>query len=82
MADNPSLSKHPDLDDWLALSRLRGEDGGPGFAERIRSIDVLVDDLYVVGQHLARHRVIVNRSALDWAVRLDGEHAIGSLNVP
>ena len=71
-----------DLDEWLALSRLRGEDGGPGFAERIRSIDVLVDDLYVVGQHLAQHRVVVNRSALDWAVRLDGEHAIGSLSVP
>lgn len=70
------------LDDWLALSRLRGEDGGPGFAERIRSIDVVVDDLYVIGQHLARHRVLVERSALDWAVRLDGEHAVGSLSVP
>ena len=71
-----------DLDEWLALSRLRGEEGGPGFAERIRSIDVLVDDLHVVGQHLAQHRVIVNRSALDWAVQLSGEHAVGSLSVP
>jgi uncharacterized protein YhdP len=71
-----------DLDEWLALSRLRVEDGGPGFAERIRSIDVVVDDLYVIGQHLAQHRVIVNRSALDWAVQLDGEQAIGSLSVP
>jgi uncharacterized protein (TIGR02099 family) len=70
------------LDDWLALSRLRVEDGGPGFAERIRSIDVVVDDLYVIGQHLAQHRVIVNRSALDWAVQLDGEQAIGFLSVP
>jgi uncharacterized protein (TIGR02099 family) len=70
------------LDDWLALSRLRGADGGPGFAERIRSIDVVVDDLYVIGQHLAQHRVIVERSALDWAVQLEGEHAIGSLSVP
>jgi uncharacterized protein (TIGR02099 family) len=70
------------LDDWLALSRLRGEDGGPGFAERIRSIDVVVDDLHVIGQHLSQHRVIVERSALDWAVRLDGEDAIGSLSVP
>jgi uncharacterized protein (TIGR02099 family) len=71
-----------DLDEWLALSRLRGADGGPGFAERIRSIDVIVDDLYVIGQHLAQHRVVVNRSALDWAVQLDGEHALGSLSVP
>jgi uncharacterized protein (TIGR02099 family) len=70
------------LDDWLALSRLRVQDGGPGFAERVRSIDVIVDDLYVIGQHLAQHRVIVNRSALDWAVQLDGEHATGSLSVP
>jgi uncharacterized protein (TIGR02099 family) len=70
------------LDDWLALSRLQGEDGGPGFAERIRSVDVVVDDLYVIGQHLAQHRVIVERSALDWAVQLEGEQAIGSLSVP
>lgn len=71
-----------DLDDWLALSRLRVNDGGPGFVERIRSIDVIVDDLYVIGQHLAQHRVIVNRSALDWAVQLDGEQAVGSLSIP
>ncbi|MEX2124309.1 MAG: YhdP family protein [Woeseia sp.] len=72
-----------DLDDWLALSRRDdARDGRPGFAERIRSIDLMVDDLYVIGQHLSQHRVIVNRSALDWAVQLDGDQAVGSLTIP
>src|SRR5690606_5802548 len=71
-----------DLGEWLALSQLRGVGDGAGFAERIRSIDVVVDDLYVIGQHLGQHRVVVNRSALDWAVQLDGVHAVGSLNIP
>jgi uncharacterized protein YhdP len=36
----------------------------------------------VIGQHLGRHRLVVNRSALDWAVQLDGEQAVGTLSIP
>jgi uncharacterized protein (TIGR02099 family) len=68
------------FDEWLARARQNGD--GPGYADRIRSIDIVVDDLDVIGQHLSRHRIIVNRSALDWAVKLDGEHAVGSLTIP
>jgi len=68
------------LQDWLSLSR-SGEKK-VGAAERIRSIDLVIDDLYLIGQHLKGHRVRVDRSALDWLVQLDGEDVVGSVFVP
>jgi len=68
------------LENWLNLSR-SGE-GKIGVADRIRSIDVVVDNLYLIGQHLEGHRVRVDRSARDWLVQLDGEDVIGSVFVP
>ena len=68
------------LQDWLSLSR-SGEKK-VGAAARIRSIDLLVEDLYIVGQHLQAHRVKVDRSAQDWLVQLDGEDVVGSVFVP
>ena len=68
------------LDEWLSLSR-SGE-GKMGVADRIRSIDLIVEDLYVIGQHLKAHRVKVDRSAEDWLVQLDGEDVVGSVFVP
>jgi len=68
------------LQDWLSLSR-SGEEK-IGAAERIRSIDLVVDDLYLIGQHLKGHQVRVDRSALDWLVQLDGEDVVGSVFVP
>ena len=54
----------------------------PGLGERIRSIDLTVDDLYAVGQHFSRHRVRLDRGAEEWLIELDGEEAVGSLVVP
>jgi len=68
------------LQDWLSLSR--GGEKKIGIAERIRSIDLVVDDLYLIGQHLKGHHVRVDRSALDWLVQLDGEDVVGSVFVP
>jgi len=68
------------LDDWLSLSR--SGDRKVGAAERIRSIDLVIDDLYAVGQHLQAHRVRVDRSAQDWLVQVDGEDVVGSIFVP
>ena len=68
------------LQDWLSLSR-SGEKK-VGAAARIRSIDLVVDDLYLIGQHLKGHHVRVDRSALDWLVQLDGEDIVGSVFVP
>lgn len=68
------------LQDWLSLSR-SGEKK-VGVAARIRSIDLVVRDMYIVGQHLKAHRVKVDRSAQDWLVQLDGEDVVGSVFVP
>lgn len=68
------------LQDWLDLSR-SGEKN-VGAADRIRSIDVLVEDLYLIGQHLRGHRIKVDRSARDWLVQFDGDDIVGSVFVP
>jgi uncharacterized protein (TIGR02099 family) len=68
------------LEDWLSLSR-SGEEK-VGAAERIRSIDLVVDDLYLIGQHLKGHHVRVDRSALDWLVQFSGDDVFGSVFVP
>lgn len=68
------------LDDWLSLS-LGGEKKTRA-ADRIRSIDLMIDDLYIIGQHLRGHQVRVDRSARDWLVQLEGEDIIGSVFVP
>ena len=68
------------LQDWLNLSR-SGEKS-IGAADRIRSIDLLVEDLYLVGQHLRDHRIRVDRSARDWLVQFDGDDVVGSAFVP
>jgi len=68
------------LDDWLRLSR--GDAARSGTAERIRSIDVNVASLRVLGQHLRDHHVRVDRSARDWLVQVEGDSVTGSLFVP
>ncbi len=68
------------LQEWLDLPKSRGEQQGLG--ERIRSIDMTVDNLFFIGQHLVDHHIRVDRSARDWMVQIDGEDIIGSAVVP
>ncbi len=68
------------LDEWLNLSR--GGEKRVGAAERIRSADLVVDNLFAVGQHLRGHRVRLDRSARDWLVQVEGEDVRGSVFVP
>jgi uncharacterized protein (TIGR02099 family) len=68
------------LDEWLRLSR--GDEQRTGTADRIRSIDVNVESLRLLGQHLLDHRVRVDRSARDWLVQFEGEQVTGSVFVP
>ncbi len=69
-----------DIDEWLALAGDGTE--GTGAGERIRSIDLVVDELRVIGQDLAQHRLSVDRSAFEWVVQLDGADAVGSIRLP
>ncbi len=68
------------LRDWLEIAPQESRNTGGG--DRIRSIDLFVDDIYVVGQHLSRHRVKLERGAEEWFIELDGEQMVGSLVVP
>ncbi len=68
------------FEDWLALSR--SAEGNAGAADRIRSIDVVVHNLFLLGQHIQGHKIRVDRSALDWLIQFDGNDILGSVFVP
>jgi uncharacterized protein (TIGR02099 family) len=68
------------LEEWLDVSR-SGETK-VGAADRIRSIDLTVDNLFAIGQHLRGHHVRLDRSARDWLVQVAGEDVTGSVFVP
>ena len=68
------------LEEWLDLPK--SDDSKGGAADRVRSIDLTIDNFFAIGQHLRGHHVRLDRSALDWLVQVEGEHVIGSVFVP
>lgn len=68
------------LHDWLELSK--SAEGSNSIAERIRSIDLQIANLHLLGQHLMNHQVRVDRSASDWLVQFSGDDVSGSVFVP
>jgi len=68
------------LDDWLALGRAKS--GKTGVADRIRSIDLALGNLNVIGQDLKNHRIEVQRSGQDWLVMVSGDKVLGTVTVP
>jgi uncharacterized protein YhdP len=68
------------VQDWFDMARQA--ETKTGMAERIRSIDMHIGNLHMLGQHLVDHRVRVDRSARDWLVQVDGSDIIGSAFVP
>lgn len=69
------------MQDWFDMAK-RGGGARTGMGERIRSIDLDVADLHIIGQHLVDHHVRVDRSARDWLVQVEGEDVVGSAIVP
>ncbi|MDH3547495.1 MAG: DUF3971 domain-containing protein, partial [Gammaproteobacteria bacterium] len=68
------------MQDWFDLSSR--QDKQIGMAERIRSIDMKVGNLHIIGQHLVDHHVRLDRSSRDWLIEIDGEDVRGSVVVP
>jgi uncharacterized protein (TIGR02099 family) len=66
--------------DWFDLRKDSATEHG--VADRIRSIDMTVDDLHLLGQHLVNHHIRVDRGANEWIVQLDGENVLGAVSVP
>jgi uncharacterized protein (TIGR02099 family) len=53
-----------------------------GTMDRVRSIDLTVANLHVLGQHLKDHRIELERSARDWHVAVEGEQVMASTIIP
>ncbi len=69
------------LSEWLDLSRNQRGDG-PRFTDRVRSIDLVIDNLRLFGQHLVDHRVTVDRSGTEWFVSAAGDQVNGNVTIP
>ena len=67
--------------EWLSLSDRSGG-GGRGILERIRSIDLTIDNLRLFGQHLEDHRVRLDRSGAEWYVTSAGDLVEGTATIP
>ena len=68
------------LDEWLALGN--GDGSRSAVVDEIRSADVVVDDLRLLGQRLANHSVKMDRSARGWLIQADGGEVSGSITLP
>jgi len=53
-----------------------------GMVDRVRSVDMTVENLHLLGQHLVDHRIQLERSARDWHVQVDGENVVASTVIP
>jgi uncharacterized protein (TIGR02099 family) len=69
-----------DLREWLAEGRRGNQEVGLG--ERVRTIDLGIDNLYAVGQRFTNQRIKIDRSGLDWVIRMSGSEAEGVITVP
>ena len=68
------------LGEWLELAQ--GGQAAGGIGDRIRNIDLVIDNLYVFGQHFLDHRVTVDRAGSEWFVHTDGEQLAGDVRIP
>ena len=65
---------------WFELGK--ESEGKFGTMERIRSVDMTVENLHVLGQHLVDHRIRLDRSARDWHVAVEGAEVVASTVIP
>jgi uncharacterized protein (TIGR02099 family) len=65
---------------WFEMSR--ESENKFGTMDRVRSIDIAVANLHVLGQHLVDHRIRLDRSARDWHVEVEGEDVVASTVIP
>ncbi len=69
-----------DLDEWLALSS--DTEADTGVVDRIRSAEVTVADLSLLGQRYDSHWLRMDRSARDWQLQVRGDSVEGNITLP
>ena len=65
-----------EFEEWLAMSRRGNSDGRVG--ERIRSINLGIDHLYVLGQHLRDHKLLLIAVAINGLYERKGHRSMAS----
>jgi uncharacterized protein YhdP len=73
-ADTVTLQK------WF--DRRSDADSESGARDRIRSADMVVDNLFMFGQHIRDHQVRFDRGGQEWLVQIDGEDIVGTASIP
>ena len=73
-------TEHLDLQAWLDKGRRENRETGIG--DRIRSIDLRIEQFHAVGQKFTAHRLVVDRSGRDWLIEISGPEAQGVITVP
>lgn len=68
-----------DLDEWLAM-RQPGQQNN--IVANIRSAEVTIGELSLLGQRYADHWLRLDRSARDWLIQVRGELAEGTITLP
>lgn len=64
------------------FEQARKSESKMGMVERVRTVDLVVGNLHVLGQHLVDHRIRLERSARDWYVQVDGDDVVTSTVIP
>ena len=68
------------VDEWL--SQTASEAGAVRVGDRIRAIDLTVDNLHAYGQHYSDHRLTVDRGGNRWFVHAEGDKLNGDITIP
>ena len=64
------------------FEQARKNESKMGMVERVRTVDLKVGNLHLLGQHLVDHRVRMERSARDWHVSVDGDDVVATTVIP
>jgi uncharacterized protein (TIGR02099 family) len=65
---------------WFEMGR--STDKKLGMVNWIRSVDLEVANLHLLGQHLIDHRIRVDRSARDWHIDVEGDDIVATTSIP
>ena len=71
---------HVVMQEWF--DRKGASNSQTGMGDRIRSVDMTIDSLYLLGQHITDHRIRVDRGAQEWLIEFDGADIVGTASVP
>ena len=78
--DTMGIAYHANYLRWFEMGR--STDKKLGMVNWIRSVDLEVANLHLLGQHLIDHRIRVDRSARDWHIDVEGDDIVATTSIP